>query len=175
MIDTRTTREIDANPVAATLAQQDGRWVLTMQRHLRHEPAHVWRMLTVPEQLGRWSPVVPDRTLDSVGPATCRELPGDPPITADVLAVDALNELVHRWGDHVLRWTLEEEPGGTLLTLHHAFDERADASQYAGGWHLCLAALAAQEMHDGPERVVGSTARAYGWEELRDAYDASWA
>ena len=175
MTDVRITDEIEANPVAATLAEEDGRWVLAMERRLRHAPDRVWRMLTAPDQLVRWSPIVPDRPLDSVGAATTRENPDSDPVAADVLAIDPPRELVHHWGDDVLRWTLEPDGDGTRLTLHHAFDDRARASSYGGGWHLCFATLAAQEAEDGPERVVNETAREYGWEKLRDAYDELWA
>ena len=96
------------------------RWVLTMRRLLRHAPERVWPMLTEPDRLARWSPFVPDRTIDATGPATARENPGDPPREAEVLTFDPPHELVHRYGDDVLRWTLVAEDDGTLLTLEHS-------------------------------------------------------
>ena len=150
MTDTRITHEIEANPPAATLSEDDGRWTLTLQRRLRHDPARVWRMLTVPEELARWSSFVPDRTLDTVGPATARENPDDEPVAADVLVLDPPRELVHRWGDDLLRpW----------------------AGSFAAGWHIVLATLAALEGSDEAPRVVGQDAMEYGWERLRDEYD----
>ncbi len=115
MTDTRITHEIEANPVAAELARDGDRWVLTMRRLLRHAPERVWPMLTEPDRLARWSPFVPDRTIDATGPATARENPGDPPREAEVLTFDPPHELVHRYGDDVLRWTLVAEDDGTLL------------------------------------------------------------
>ena len=171
MTDTRITHEIEANPPAATLSEDDGRWTLTLQRRLRHDPARVWRMLTVPEELARWSSFVPDRTLDTVGPATARENPDDEPVAADVLVLDPPRELVHRWGDDLLRWTLAADDGGTLLTLRHTFDDRPWAGSFAAGWHIVLATLAALEGSDEAPRVVGQDAMEYGWERLRDEYD----
>jgi uncharacterized protein YndB with AHSA1/START domain len=175
MTDARITHEIETNPVAARLDSEEGRWVLTMQRRLRHSPDRVWPMLTVPEQLARWSPFVPDRTLDSTGPATARENPDDPPREAEVLVLDAPRELVHRYGDDLLRWTLVADGDGTLLTLHHTLDGSQPAPAIASGWHICFGTLAALEVDERVTRVVGSDAMDYGWAKLRDAYDALWA
>lgn len=179
--DPRITDQIAANPVAATLTEEDGRWTLTMQRRLRHSPAKVWLLMTEPDQLARWSPIVPDRAFDSVGPATARENPGDDDaVDAEVLAVDPPRELVHRWRADVLRWTLEPAGGGTLLTVHHTFADRARTGSYGAGWHICLGALAALDAHgfdneDAPRRVVGGVSLDYGWQDLHDAYAAALA
>lgn len=101
------TAEIVAHDAIATLVQEDGRWVLTMTRDLPYPAERVWPKLTEPGELGKWSPVVPDRPLTSVGPATTRENRGEEPIDAEVLACDPPRELVHRWGpEQLLRWTL---------------------------------------------------------------------
>jgi len=172
--ESRITHEIEANPVAAELAREGDRWVLTMRRRLGHTPDRVWAMLTVPEQLARWSPFVPDRTLDSVGPATARENPDNEPRPAEVLVLDPPRELVHRYGDDVLRWTLVPEGDGTLLTLHHTLDGSTPGSWIASGWHICFGTLAALEADAQVSRVVGNDAIDYGWEKLRDAYEHLW-
>jgi uncharacterized protein YndB with AHSA1/START domain len=168
------------DPVSAEIAVQDGsavlietagRWVLTMTRGLRHPPDRVWPLLTEPAQLARWSPVVPDRALISVGAATARETPDQPAVDAEVLVCDPPRELVHRWGPHLLRWSLALAPGGCRLTLEHTFDERGDVGIYAAGWHLCLAVLVTALEGHPVERVVGARADAYGWQGLRDRYD----
>jgi uncharacterized protein YndB with AHSA1/START domain len=178
MTDAHIIHEIEANPVAATLAEEDGRWTLTMQRRLHQSPDRVWPMLTEPERLLRWSPFVPDRVLDSPGPATARENPDAEPLDAEVLVLDQSRELVHRWGDDLVRWTLEPDGDGTLLTLEHGFADGPDAGMFAAGWHICFGTLAALE-EPGPggpvHRVVGEDATAYGWEKLRDAYDEVFA
>ena len=117
-----------------------------MVRELRHPVDRVWPKLTEPDQLGTWSPVVPDRSLSSVGPATSHETPGDPSVDTEVLVCDAPRELVHRWGRHLLRWTLAPTPNGSRLMLEHTFDERGDVRMYAAGWHICLSALTEHPM-----------------------------
>jgi uncharacterized protein YndB with AHSA1/START domain len=172
--DPRVTAEVEIDPSAAVTRADDGRWVLTMHRDLRHDPARVWRMVTEPDQLARWSPVVPDRPLTAVGPATSRENPDDDPVDAEVLHVDAGVELVHRWGPALLRWTLTPVDGGTRLELHQTFDDGSMAASYAAGWRICLGSLAAS--HDADvERVCGPRALDYGWQRLHDDYDGSLA
>ncbi|MEV7229521.1 SRPBCC family protein [Polymorphospora sp. NPDC051019] len=171
--DPTVTARIDDDATGATLAEVAGRWVLTMTRALPHPVDRVWPKLTEPDQLRTWSPVGPDRPLDSVGPATSRETPQDDPEDAEVLVCDPPRELVHRWGSHLLRWTLAPTPDGSLLTLEHTFDEHPGRGMYAAGWHVALAVLAT--VFDGHEvdRVVGEAAREYGWSTLRQRYDES--
>lgn len=172
--DKRTIALIEAEDPAGTLAAVDGNWVLTMTRTFPHEPARVWPWLTDPARLAKWSPLVPDRPLDSPGPATSHETPDAPATAVDVLVHDAPRELVHRWDDQVLRWTLTAVGGGTRLQLEHTFADRPEASSYGAGWHVCLAGLTAQLDGDDVERPVGTRALDYGWAELRDAYDVGW-
>ena len=167
--------EIAAHDTEALLSEVGGRWVLAMTRELHHPVERVWPMLTEPAQLRRWSPVVPDRALTSVGPAIARETPEQAGVDAEVLVCDPPRELVHRWGAHLLRWSLLPAPGGCRLTLEHTLDRRADVGMYGAGWHLCLAVLAAVLDGHAVERVVGARASDHGWEELRDRYDARLA
>src|SRR5712691_7741319 len=176
MIETtnQATAEIAARAgTDATLAEVAGRWVLTMSREFRHPAARVWPKQTEPHELGKWSPVVPDRPLTSVGPATSRETPQGEAVDAEVLLSDPPRELVHRWGPHLLRWTLTSTQSGCRLTLEHTFDERADRGSFAAGWHLCLSVLTALLDGHDVERVVGSRANDYGWSALRDRYDST--
>src|SRR5262245_59434325 len=146
-----------------------------MQRDLRHPSKRVWPYLTEPGLLARWSPVVPDRALASVGPAASREAPGQDPVDAEVLLSDPPRELVHRWGGHLLRWTLAPTPTGSRLTLEHTFDEPSGHGSYGAGWHLCLAVLVLVLDGHRVERVVGRRALDYGWAELNDRYAAATA
>jgi uncharacterized protein YndB with AHSA1/START domain len=170
MTDQRIADAIEAAPVAASLTQADGRWVLTMQRDLAHPPERVWRMLTDPARLALWSPVVPDRPLTSPGPARSREAPEMPAVDTEVLIADPPRALVHRWDTHLLRWWLEPTETGTRLTLSDRLDTLADGSRNGAGWHICLAALEVNLDDDDAGRVVGLDAMAYGWEKLNDAY-----
>jgi uncharacterized protein YndB with AHSA1/START domain len=156
-----------------SLTEVAGRWVLTMTRDLPHPVDRVWPKLTEPHQLATWSPVVPDRPLTSVGPATSRETPQADGVDAEVLVSDPPHELVHRWGGHLLRWTLAPTATGSRLTLEHTFDERAERGMYAAGWHICLAVLAAGLDGHDVDRVVGARATDHGWPDLRERYDSA--
>jgi uncharacterized protein YndB with AHSA1/START domain len=164
--------EIETQPVAATLAKADGRWVLTMVRDLPHPVERVWPKLTEPAQLATWSPVVPDRPLTTVGPATARERPDQDPVDAEVLLSDPPRELVHRWGAHQLRWRLTPTPTGTRLTLEHTFDIETEASMFGAGWHICLAVLAVRLAGHDVDRVTGERASEFGWDSLNERYAA---
>ena len=165
--------EIRAQPAEATLTEVAGRWVLTMTRMLRHPPERVWTYLTEPRLLTRWSPVVPNRALNSTGPASSRETPEQDPVDAEVLVSDPPRELVHRWGAHVLRWTLRSTGTGSHLTLEHTFDNRAETGSFASGWHIVLAVLTVLLDGKQVDRVVGKRALDYGWSELKDRYEAN--
>ena len=129
------------HPLQGTLENCDGTWVLTLSRDIAHPVEQVWPWLTDPERLRRWSPIVPDRPLDSVGARQVRENPDAEPVTGDVIAVDPPHELVHRWGDDVVRWRLAPTATGCLLTLEQSMRERDPAAMNAAGWHLCLDVL----------------------------------
>ena len=89
------------HPLQGILENRDGAWVLTLVRDFRQPAEKLWPWLTDPDRLRQWSPIVPDRALDSVGPREVRENPDDEPVTGDVVSVDPPHELVHRWGDDV--------------------------------------------------------------------------
>jgi uncharacterized protein YndB with AHSA1/START domain len=169
--DERSMRRIAADPVGATLAREHDRWVLTMSRRFGSPPERVWRMLTEPDELARWSPVVPDRPLDTLGPARSRETPETPEVDVEVLVCDPPRELVHRWGTHLLRWTLTSDGDGTRLTLADTLDEHADGSRNGAGWHMCLAVLGARLDGEDVPRIVGPDALAHGYEDLQRRYD----
>ena len=158
------------DPLHATLENRDSTWVLTLVRDFRHPPETVWPWLTDPDRLRRWSPVVPNRPFDSVGTRQVRENPGDEPVPGDVIAVDPPHELVHRWGDDVVRWRLAATDTGCRLTLEQTMHERDPGVMNAAGWHLCLDVL--DDVLGGSDRprIVGQDAAEHGWEALRDSY-----
>ena len=158
------------NPLQGTLENLDGAWVLTLVRDFEHPPEKVWPWLTDPDRLRRWSPIVPDRPLDSVGPRQVRETPDSDPMAGDVIAVDPPRELVHRWGDDVVRWRLSPTATGCVLTLEQSMRDRDPAAMNAAGWHLCLDVLDGTLAGAEPARVVGEAALDHGWESLRDDY-----
>ena len=70
-----------------------------------------------------------------------RENPDDEPVTGDVISVDPPHELVHRWGDDLVRWRLSPTDTGCRLTLEQTMREQDHAAMNAAGWHLCLDVL----------------------------------
>ncbi len=158
------------HPLQATLENRDDAWVLTFTRDLGHPVETVWPWLTDPERLRRWSPVVPDRTFDSVGPAEVRENPDDEPVDGTVEIVDAPHQLVHRWGSDVLRWRLTPTSSGCRLTLEHRMAERTHVAENAGGWHICLDVLGGNLDGTTSERLVGDVVMDHGFPQLRDGY-----
>lgn len=167
--DERIVAEIHA-PINAGVEPDGDRWALVMRRSFTHSPERLWRMLTEPELLARWSPVVPDRPLTSEGPASSRENPDDAPVDAEVLTAEAPRLLMHRWGGDVLRWIIEPHGSGSVLEMRQTFDDRASAPMYAAGWRVCIGRLAAEGDGAQRERVVGMRAMDYGWQELSDRY-----
>ena len=75
-------------PLQGTLENRDGAWVLTLIRDFGQPAEKLWPWLTDPDRLGQWSPIVPDRALDSVGPREVRENPDHEPVTGNVVGVD---------------------------------------------------------------------------------------
>lgn len=159
---------------AATLTEDAGTWVLTMTRSLPRKAEQVWPWLTEPDRLAQWSPIVPDRPLAERGTAQARENPGDDWVDVEVLEVDPPRELIHRWGDHSMRWTLTPGDAGCVLTLEQRFGDRDLAPALAGGWHVCLAVLTVTADDHPVGRVVGSDADAYDWQGLHDHYAERW-
>jgi uncharacterized protein YndB with AHSA1/START domain len=170
-IDPRIAAIVAREPTDAAIVYVGGRWVLTLTRELGHGVDRVWSMLTEPDELRTWSPVVPSRPLTSVGPATSRETAAAEVVDAEVLVCDPPRVLSHRWGTAVLHWTLTPTEGGCRLTLEHAFGDRSVGPSAAAGWHLCLAVLVARLDGEDVERVVGRRAFDYGWQSLASAYD----
>ncbi len=158
------------HPLEGTLENRDGAWVLTLERDFAHPPEKVWPWLIDPDRLQQWSPVIPDRAFDSVGPRQVRENPGDDPVTGEVLSVEPPRELVHRWGDDVVRWRLEPTDSGCRLTLEQTMRERDHTAMNAAGWHICLDVLDTALAGTPSGRLVGPDAAQRDWESLRDVY-----
>jgi hypothetical protein len=64
-----------------------------------------------------------------------------PAIDGEMLAFDPPRLLELRWGDETLRFELEPDGAGTVLTFLDDFDELGKAARDAAGWHACLDAL----------------------------------
>jgi uncharacterized protein YndB with AHSA1/START domain len=126
-----------------TLSMVDGRPTLRFERHLQHPLEKVWRALTEPDELAGWFPAtVRIHDLRLGGRLEFVFPQGEAPTLEGVIT-----ELVPRrvfaysWGDQQLRFTLELDDGGCVLTFTHAFGDRLDAAAFAAGWHQCLDSL----------------------------------
>lgn len=147
--------------------------VLTMTVELPADQASVWNCLTDPTRLAQWSPIVPDRALDSEGPATSRENPDDQPVDATVLESRGPWYLDHRWGGEHLCWQLAPSGDGTQVNLVQELSDPQQAADMAAGWHLCLTVLRRQLDGVATPRCVGANALEAGWERLRGVYHES--
>lgn len=169
------TEDLPMHHVDATVRRDGDRWVLRMERLLRHPADRVWAALTHADEIRRWAPYAPDRDLDRVGDVPLPQAEGGrpadgPPEAGRVIVADPPHLLVLAWGEHELRWELTPTADGVLLVLSHVFDEPAEAPDYASGWHLCLAVLAARLDGQDPPPAAGEAAKDYGWERLREEY-----
>lgn len=159
-------------PIDVALERDDGKDVVVMRREFVHTPEKLWQLLTQPELLAHWSPIVPNRVLDSAGPATSRENPGDDPVDAEVLSVAAPHAVTHRWDTEVLSWEITPSEQGSVLHLRQSVGDPEFVSMMVAGWQVCFGRLAAEEDGVDRERVVGERAMAYGWKELNEHYQA---
>jgi uncharacterized protein YndB with AHSA1/START domain len=116
-----------------------GEVTLRFTRRLPHPPAKVWRALTEPEHLAAWFPttIEGELTPGSALRFSFREmnLPG---FDGSVLACDPPKLLAISWGDERLRFELEPDDHGTVLSFSASFAEIGRAARDAAGWHTCL-------------------------------------
>lgn len=144
--------------------------VLTLTCQLSASQDEVWQWITEPARLAQWSPIVPDRALDSLGAATSRETPEGEPADVTVTDVRAPWFLEHAWGPETITWQLAPSGEGIQLNLVHEPSDAAQIPSMAAGWHLCLTVLGRLVDGQPTERCVGEQARAHGWPQLRDRY-----
>lgn len=126
------------------LERHDG-YRLRFQRRLPHPPERVWRALTEPRHLAAWFPTSIEGKRRA-GAALRFVFPGDrgPTLEGEMLAYEPYRLLEFRWNDDLLRFELEPDGNGTVVTFVNTFDEVGRAARDAAGWHLCLDALARQ-------------------------------
>lgn len=129
--------------VYGALEQVDGRWQLRFRRKLPHSPEKVWRALTEPEHLVAWFPTDIEGERAAGAPLRFRFREGEgPAIDGEMIQFDPPVALEFRWGQHeTLRFELQPDADGCLLTFVNRFDELGKAARDAAGWHSCLDAL----------------------------------
>lgn len=156
------------NDVDGQLKQRDGRWRLHFKRKLPHSPEKVWCALTEPKHLAAWFPT--EIQGERVGGAPLRFVfrNGEgPPVDGQMTTYDPPLVLEFRWGDETLRFDLESDGDGTLLTFVNTFDERGKAARDAAGWHVCLDLLS---YHLDGKEVPGSPRER--WQQVHALYVA---
>jgi uncharacterized protein YndB with AHSA1/START domain len=167
------TPSLPQHAAAASLVANPPRWTLRLQRTFAQDRDAVWRAITDPDALARWTPIRPDRALTSPGPVRLTAVDGSDEIhDSEVRDVTAPESLTYLWGDDQLRFSVFEQDGGTLLTLAHTMDDHNAAASTAAGWHLCLGALELLLAGDEVPSVTGENAKQYGWDALEREYRA---
>jgi uncharacterized protein YndB with AHSA1/START domain len=129
--------------VNGQLEQHGDRWQLRFTRHLAHPPEKVWRAITEPEHLTAWFPTDIEGERATGAPLRFVFRNGEgPTIDGRLLTYDPPSFLELQWGDEeTLRFEIEPEGNGSLLTFVNTFADLGKAARDAAGWHVCLDAL----------------------------------
>jgi uncharacterized protein YndB with AHSA1/START domain len=172
-----TSGNFDPGPVGNANVEADGDgWTLIFVRPLNHPPAAVWTALTDPTEIDQWAPFAAAGHLGTVGSTTLTMIDGatrmDQPAT--VLRAEPPTLLEYTWGKDRLRWELEPDGTGTLLTLRHTLAEPDMDAMVAAGWHICLAVLDRLLAGDPVGVIRGQDATRYGWNRLREDYETKF-
>ena len=124
------------------LEQAGDRWQVRFVRSLPHPPETVWEALTQAEHLKAWFPtdIIGERAAGAPLKFEFRDNEG-PPFDGEMLAYDPPKRLEFRWGPDTLRFELEPDGRGTMLTLVDVLEELGKAARDGAGWHVCLEAL----------------------------------
>jgi uncharacterized protein YndB with AHSA1/START domain len=157
----------------AQIRKEGEKWTLILVRELRHSPEKVWQALTDPAHLREWAPFDADGSLGSVGNTvklTTVGAPGPHITETTVTRADAPTLLEYTWGDHNMRWELENLGGGTRLTLWTNIGRRFIAMG-AAGWHICFDVLDHLLSGTPIGRMAGAETRKFGgWHRLTAEY-----
>jgi uncharacterized protein YndB with AHSA1/START domain len=125
--------------------EQDGeRCQLRFVRRLPHSPEKVWRALTEPGHLEAWFPTSIEGEL-AAGSALRFSVPGGEgdPFEGRMIACEPKVLLEFEWGpDDHLRFELQPDGDGTVLTFVDTFTPLGKAARDAAGWHSCFDLLA---------------------------------
>ncbi len=104
----------------------------------------MWRALTEPDQLDAWFPTTIEGERATGAPLHFGFRNNEaPPFDGEMLVYEPPSSMTLRWGDEVLRFEVEEDAHGSVLTLTVAFDEIGKGARDGAGWHACLDLLGA--------------------------------
>jgi uncharacterized protein YndB with AHSA1/START domain len=143
------------NPSPGQVLVEGETATLSFRRRLAHPPEAVWEALTDPAQLRQWFMTVakidgrPGGSVNMVsGPArfewTGAILAWEPPRLYEYEWNVAPRTELPQGERSIVRWELQPQEGGTLLTLTHSRLTRGTALGFAPGTHAFLDRLEAQ-------------------------------
>ncbi len=173
------------------MIQQTGeRLTLRYERNLDHPVAEVWRAITDPAEIERWTGIRPELDLRPCGEYVSHHGPDRHRVVDHVVRLDPPYLFEHTFWETVnpsalVTWKLVGADGGTLLVLTHALDHDDIAqaaatlaqgyhpvtimSRNAAGWHRMLDRLEATV--DGRELAWSTEDQ----ERLRERYAGRFA
>jgi uncharacterized protein YndB with AHSA1/START domain len=149
----------------------EGRWQLRYHRTLGHSPEKVWQALTEPADLAAWFPtdIEGQRATGAALRFPFRNGEG-PTLDGEMLRYEPPAVLEFRWGnDETLRFELQPDGQGTLLTFVNTFADLGKAARDAAGWHTCLDILAYHLDGQDPPWTTGER-----WQQVHAAYVAAF-
>jgi uncharacterized protein YndB with AHSA1/START domain len=111
---------------------------LRFERHLDHSVERVWRAITEPEELRRWSPAVPEWQLE---PGARYTAEGGTEPKGQIQEVDPPRLLAYAWESDQFRFELAPVGDGCLLVFTHVFGDPGLSGQHAAGWEIYLGRL----------------------------------
>jgi uncharacterized protein YndB with AHSA1/START domain len=121
------------------LERVDDHVVVTFTRRFPCPPGSVWRALTEPDQLRAWFPTTIEGELAPGAPLRFGFRDNEArPFDGEMLVYEPPSSMSLRWGDEVLRFEVEGDGDGSVLTLTVEFDELGKVARDGAGWHACL-------------------------------------
>lgn len=149
------------------LEEQNGEARLRFTRRLGHSRERVWRALTEPGELSAWFPSTIDGDRRAGGRLSFQFGAEADNLVMDgeMITFEPPSLMEFRWGTDVLRFELQEDGDGCVLTLVDTIDDYGKGARDAAGWHACLDALEAQ-LAGRDSRPVLETR----WAEVQAAY-----
>ena len=137
-------------PLGVASVDDDGRWTVRFERHLRHDREKVWRAITESQHLAHWMPtdIVGERRAGArielpFWPDHVERYQLDPAqLDGEIRVWDPPSVFEWTWHTDVLRWELAPEGDGTRLTLTTWLGAMGPGpAKVAAGYHACLANL----------------------------------
>lgn len=109
-----------------TIEQHDGKIICRYERHLGHPVEVVWRAITDPDEIERWTGARPEIDLRPGGRYVTRHGTGDV-VTDHITRLEPPRLLEHTFWVHVnptalVTWELSPAEGGCRLVLTHSLD-----------------------------------------------------